>query len=244
VLLKANEEDQMQRGLLKGLCLLGVGSLLVLGCGSEPENPSGFKVVEETPEVVKGIKVETSPEASIVKPAQKPKFKPFKVYTDANSPDNHYAPSGWMGDYGDIQLSQDHFDNPRSGTTSMKISYSAARTQGANWAGMYWQNPPNNWGSRRGGYDLTGASKCVFWARGEKGGEKVDEFRVGGIPGEYADSDVAGIGPVILTQEWKRYEIDLTDMDLVSISGGFMWSANVDGNPQGFVIYLDDIRYE
>jgi hypothetical protein len=171
-------------------------------------------------------------------------FRPFKIYADANSPDNHYAPSGWMGDYGDIKLDVAHFDNPHGGSTSMKITYNAQKTQGANWAGMYWQNPPNNWGSRPGGYDITGASKLVFWARGEKGGERIEEFRVGGISGEYADSDVAGFGPVTLSGEWTKYEIDLTDKDLTSISGGFMWSANADYNPQGFVLYLDDIQYE
>ena len=31
-------------------------------------------------------------------------FKSFPIYTDANSPDNHYVPSGWMGDYGDIRI--------------------------------------------------------------------------------------------------------------------------------------------
>ena len=29
-------------------------------------------------------------------------FKVFPVYTDANSPDNHFMPTGWMGDYGDL----------------------------------------------------------------------------------------------------------------------------------------------
>ena len=171
-------------------------------------------------------------------------FKVFKVYTDANSPDNHYAPSGWMGDWGDLKLNQAQFDNPRSGTTCIQVDYTIKRSQGANWAGIYWQNPPNNWGSKPGGFDLTGASKLVFWARGEKGGEIIHEFRTGGITGEYSDSDVAGFGPVRLTKEWKKYEIDLTDKDLTSISGGFMWSANVENNPEGFTIYFDDIRYE
>ncbi|PJC48769.1 MAG: hypothetical protein CO035_01710, partial [Candidatus Omnitrophica bacterium CG_4_9_14_0_2_um_filter_42_8] len=31
-------------------------------------------------------------------------FKGFKVYTDARSPDNHYIPSGYMGDYSDIKV--------------------------------------------------------------------------------------------------------------------------------------------
>jgi hypothetical protein len=171
-------------------------------------------------------------------------FKAFKVYTDANSPDNHYAPSGWMGDWGDLKLNVSNFDNPHSGTTSLQVIYTPKRSQGANWAGIYWQNPPNNWGGRPGGYDITGAKKFIFWARGEKGGEIIYEFRVGGLTGEYPDSDIAGFGPVKLNKEWTKYEIDLTDKDLSSIIGGFMWSANLDNNPEGFTIYFDDMRYE
>ncbi|MBI3252713.1 MAG: hypothetical protein HYZ52_05320, partial [Candidatus Omnitrophica bacterium] len=99
-------------------------------------------------------------------------FKTFPIYTDAKSPDNHYVPSGWMGDYGDIQFDDSWATNPHGGSTAVKVSYSNKATQGARWAGVYWQNPPNNWGTRPGGYDLTGAKKLTFWARGEKGGER------------------------------------------------------------------------
>ena len=171
-------------------------------------------------------------------------FKPFAVYTDGNSPDNHYIPSGWMGDWGDMKIDDKHMDNPRSGTTSFQIVYNGKAAQGARWAGIYWQNPPNNWGTRPGGYDLTGAKKLTFWARGDKGGERIEEFKIGGITGEYADSDVAGIGPVVLTPEWQQFTIDLEGKDLSSISGGFCWATNIDVNPEGCTFYLDDIKYE
>ncbi|RKY34931.1 MAG: hypothetical protein DRP78_05960, partial [Candidatus Omnitrophota bacterium] len=74
-----------------------------------------------------------------------------------------------MGDYGDIKYSEACKDNPYSGKTCIKITYTAEAKQGANWSGIYWQWPPNNWGEKRGGYDLTGAAKLSFWARGEKG---------------------------------------------------------------------------
>jgi len=109
---------------------------------------------------------------------------------------------------------------------------------------MYWQNPANNWGDREGGYDLTGATKLTFWVRGENGGERIEEFKIGGITGLYPDSDIAGIGPVMLTQEWKQYEIDLRGKDLSYISGGFAWSTNLDVNLNGVTFYLDDVRYE
>ncbi|MBF0254483.1 MAG: hypothetical protein HQL11_05110 [Candidatus Omnitrophica bacterium] len=176
--------------------------------------------------------------------AEEGAFRPFPVYSDENSPDNHFYPSGWMGDYSDINYDGACMENPHSGSTSMKIVYSADRSQGAGWAGIYWQNPANNWGNRPGGYDLTGASRLTFWARGEKGEERIEEFKIGGITGEYFDSDVAGIGPVILTPEWKQYSIDLTGKDLSSVIGGFAWATNLDNNPDGVTFYLDDIRYE
>ncbi len=171
-------------------------------------------------------------------------FRTFPVYTDGSSPDNHFVASGWMGDFNDIKINEKYLTNPRSGSTSIEVAYSNKATQGARWAGVYWQNPPNNWGTRPGGYDLTGARKVTFWARGEKGGERIEEFKIGGITGEYADSDVAGIGPVVLTTEWQQFTIDLEGKDLSSISGGFCWATNLDVNPDGATFYLDDIRYE
>ncbi len=171
-------------------------------------------------------------------------FKAFPIYTDGRSPDNHYIPSGYMGDYSDVSISNSCFDDPHTGTTCIKIVYSNAVSQGARWAGVQWQNPANNWGDRQGGFDLTGATKLSFWVRGEKGGERIEEFKVGGISGLYPDSDIAGIGPVLLTTEWKQYEIDLRGKDLSYISGGFAWATNIDVNPDGATFYLDDIRYE
>ncbi len=171
-------------------------------------------------------------------------FKSFFVYNDANSPDNHYDPSGWMGDHGDLKMSQDYLTNPHGGSSSIQLSYSAKKSQGAGWAGIYWQNPANNWGSKAGGYDLTGAKKLTFWIRGEKGGERIEEIKAGGITGEYPDSDVAGIGPVVLTTDWKQYAIDLGGKDLSSISGGFCWVASADSNPDGMTFYLDEVVYE
>ena len=171
-------------------------------------------------------------------------FKRFNVYTERSARDNHYIPSGWMGDWGDIKLDTGWKDNPHSGATCIKITYTADQKQGAGWAGMYWQNPPNNWGAEPGGFDLTGATRLVFWARGAKGGEKIAEFKVGGITGEFADSGSASIGSVILPPEWNQYSIDLGKMNLSHISGGFCWAASAQDNPDGFTIYLDDIYYE
>jgi hypothetical protein len=170
---------------------------------------------------------------------------PFYVYHGYHSPDNHYAPSGWMGDYGDIRFDdQWRPAKSRDRKSVIRITYSAKGKQDNGWAGIYWQHPANNWGSRPGGYNLNGAKKLLFLARGEKGGETVSEFKVGGITGNFADSGAAALGPVTLSKAWKPYEINLEGQELSSISGGFCWTMSRDYNPDGAVFYLDDIRFE
>ena len=171
-------------------------------------------------------------------------FKPFDIYTDKRSPNNHYIASGWMGDYSDIKYNDMWLENPHSGTTCVRVEHLARRSQGAGWIGVYWQNPAKNWGSKRAGFDLTGAKRIAFWARGEKGGEVVSEFKMGGITGEFSDSASAGIGPAILSSEWKKFEIDLTGQDLSHVIGGFCLSISADDNAGPITIYLDDMRYE
>jgi hypothetical protein len=169
---------------------------------------------------------------------------PFAVYVENNSKHNHFTPSGWMGDYGDIKMDLVCKENPRSGNSCIKIVYNAKSTQGMGWIGIYWQQPPNNWGDAKGGYDLTGAKKLTFYVRGEIGGEKVAEFKVGGIPGDFPDSDTVSIGPIELKKTWVQYSVDLTRRDLRNIIGGFCFVAYKDDNPNGFTMYLDDIIYE
>src|SRR4051812_24614518 len=70
----------------------------------------------------------------------------FYVYADKGARVNHFAPSGWMGDYGDIKLNDADKENPADGQTAVKVTYVAKGAQGANWAGIFWQQPPNNWG--------------------------------------------------------------------------------------------------
>jgi len=116
--------------------------------------------------------------------------------------------------------------------------------EGEKWGGIYWLNPPNNWGSRKGGYNLTGAEKLVFWAKGENGGEQIQEFTVGGIGYNYPDSDLVVIGPIILSSVWREYTIDLRGKDLSYVSGGFAWTTSENVNGESCKFYLDDIRFE
>jgi hypothetical protein len=125
----------------------------------------------------------------------KPTEDVFVIYTERGSRLNHYIPSGWMGDYGDLKFNQGWKDGvakkfgkddkrPSSpdlkDETCIQIKYSGERKQGAGWAGIYWQSPANNWGDKRGGYDLSNYSKLTFWAKGTTGDEIVDKFLIGG----------------------------------------------------------------
>jgi len=234
------------------LTLLAAAGLIVFSiasCGGSSQPQTKASIPEEAKQLAKANYSYDEEDAMASSAAEKPatvaiSFKAFPIYTDAKSPDNHYIAAGYMGDYSDVKIEGACFDNPHSGTTCIKLTYTNAASNGARWVGVYWQSPANNWGDKKGGFDLTGAKKLTFWARGAKGEERIEEFKLGGLTGLYPDSDIAGIGPVMLTPEWKQYEIDLNGKDLSYISGGFCWSTNLDVNPEGAVFYLDDIRYE
>lgn len=156
--------------------------------------------------------------------------------------------TGWMGD-GElgttyVNLTEASEDTPHSEPYCVKIEYIKFGNDG--WAGIYWQNEPDNWGEEPGeNLSKHGFQAIVFWARGAKGGEIV-EFKAGGIntPGKkYKDSFKVGLGKIALQKEWKRYVIDLKGEDLSSVIGAFCWVANRPSNPKGLTFYLDDIRF-
>jgi len=190
----------------------------------------------------------------------------FYIFSDRGSRLNHYIPSGWMGDYGDLKMNQGWVKGNTPATakkkeakagdaaapagpaedTCIQIKYSGERKQGNGWAGIYWQHPANNWGDKRGGFDLSAYSKMSFEAKGEVGGEVIDKFFIGGITGqtEEGDSDEASVSPVTLTKEWKKYDISLKGLDMSHIIGGFGFAANADANPSGFTLYVDNVKLE
>lgn len=172
-------------------------------------------------------------------------FKPFNIYIDKGTRDNHYVPSGFMGDGQCVAFDDAWQKNCQQGSSCIKVVYDVkCSRESEKWVGVYWLNPSNNWGEKDGGYDLTGATKLVFWAKGAFGGEQIQEFTVGGIPGDYPDSDTVVIGPVILSSQWKEYTIDLRGKNLTSIIGGFSWSTSEDVNYESCEFYLDNIRFE
>jgi hypothetical protein len=164
----------------------------------------------------------------------------FDVYTDIDAGGNHFNPSGWMGDRSAISFDSGWTSNCHSGRTSIRISFTA---NGNNWAGVYWQEPEDNWGTDPHGYDLSGATTLVFWARGHTGGEQI-EFFMGGITGSYPDTAAkTSTGFVTLTSSWRQYTINVSSKNLSRVVGGFGWATSAVRNPGGVTFYVDDIQY-
>ena len=162
---------------------------------------------------------------------------PLAVYADGEP--QPWAPSGWMGTHDALTMDAASTASPHTGATCLEFTYD----EPGMWVGVVWQHPANDWGDLPGGYDLTGAKKLTFWARGKEGGEKID-FGVGilGSDKPYPDSVKAKREKVKLKKDWKKYTIDLDDEDLTRVKSGFWWSLGGRGRPVTF--YLDDVQFE
>ena len=163
---------------------------------------------------------------------------PLTVYAeDGEAPS--FIPAGWMGDAKSIKLDPASTEQPHGGKTCLKCEFQA--NQG--WGGVVWQNPAGDWGDRGGGFDLSGAKKITFWARGEAGGEVVNfEFGVLAKEKKFHDTAKGALPKVTLSKEWQRFEIPISAPDLTRIKTGFVWTLASPGHP--VVFYLDDIRWE
>ena len=166
-----------------------------------------------------------------------PSKLPFAVYKDGAS--TPYVPSGYMGsDPSKLSVDEKCSDNPHSGATCLKVKWSAPD----GWGALNWQSPANDWGDAPGGANLAGAKFLQFWARGYLGDEKVS-FHLGGIGKDrpYPDSGKAERKDLVLTDQWKRYRINLEGVDLSCIKTGFGFSFGGEGSVKTF--FLDDIEY-
>ena len=158
---------------------------------------------------------------------------PLRIYADGER-QTRYIPSGYMGGAEGVEMDFQHADNPRTGDHCLRVAFDGT----GNWAGVVWQSPADDWGDKPGGYNLKGATKLTFWARGEKGGEKI-KFGYGVIGRDKRFYDTAkGETEVTLGTEWQKVTLDLRNRDLSRIKTGFMWVADA---PVTF--YLDEIAY-
>ena len=182
------------------------------------------------------------------RPLKKKTFKrdpvdtPFYIFSTSVVPyPKNFAPSGYMGDMGDIKMTGSYDVTLKEEYPCLKFSYSPSGKK--RWAGIMWQNPANNWGDFDGGYDITRATKLTFWAKGEKGGEVV-EFKIGGIAAAYSDSTNLTSGDIALKDKWVKYVIKLEGFPMHFISAGFGFVVAQEENGRGCTFYLDEIKYE
>ena len=157
----------------------------------------------------------------------------FDVFSNTGSVYNHYIPTGWMGDAGDLTYKE---ESGRDTNSVIKITYSAASSTNK-WAGIFWQYPDNNWGDYAG-LDLRAYNKLVFKAKGAVGGEIINKVFIG-IEGK--DTAHAEIGPIILTNQWQEYSINLSAKDLANIRGGFGFTVEKANGAR--VFWLEDIYF-
>ena len=190
----------------------------------------------------------------------------FDVYTDLSAAGNHFVMLAKMG--GDVEINPGCFENPYSGAPCIENKFNGT---GTSWGGWYLMNgilegeetePKANWGEYSdAGFNLTGAKKLTFWARGKEGGERVEFFAFGvgrdpntGVPiAPYPDSSpkVTICGKlkspcyITLSKEWKQYTIDLNGVDTSYVLGGFGWVTNAPrNNNKPITFYLDDFKYD
>lgn len=172
----------------------------------------------------------------------KPATLPLIVYAEVTDSPT-FIPSGWMGDAKNMKLDPAYKDKPFRGSTCMRCEFNA----GTGWGAVAWQHPAQDWGDQRGGFDLSGAKRLAFQARGEQGGEEVTfSFGLINADKKYFDTAKKSLGKVKLTRDWQRFEIKLDGLkgneNLTRIKTGFVWSTASSGQP--VVFYLDDVQWE
>jgi hypothetical protein len=181
--------------------------------------------------------------------------KTFSVYPN-------YDPSGYMGDIGDlIEVAKEpemvRFTYEAEGREDHEWDLKYIQNAGesipqlnpnpAQFAGVTYLNPPNNWGTvPDGGFDLRNFSQAITWEARSLTGEVNVEFVIGGVTwiwdedarakveAPYPDSmDRTSLGIYSLTSDWQSFEVDLSNIpkeEFQYVVGGFAWVINWGSN--------------
>ena len=178
-----------------------------------------------------------------------------------------FIPAGFMGSAQEgqtIELDQGSTDQPHSPPACIKVAYTpvtaenAAKQSRVPWFAVAWQftGGDPNWGDSPGKDLDTGIAESSrfrslrVWARGVLTGGRppVVQFKSGGgtkagLPeGKQASYEVVDqFRP--LTTNWTEYCLDLTGKKLTNVVSAFTIVMERAGNPNGAVVYLDDIHF-
>lgn len=174
--------------------------------------------------------------------------KRWYIYKDADFLENHGEWTNVMPEQGSkmIRLNRVDTTDPASGSTSIRVDVRFAEPW---WSGLAVASVADYWGEKpsTAAYNLQGARKLIFSARGARGGEGI-QVRLG-ITGDkpYGDSLKlpASTRWLKLSKEWQRFELDLSGLDLKRVITPFVFVANRDYNPDGGLsFHLDEIYIE
>lgn len=160
---------------------------------------------------------------------------PLAVYRDGAA--ETFWPSAVMGRTDKVKYNLSSVADPYEG----EFCFEWRVSPGDSWAAIGWVEPANDWGALPGGYDLTGAKRLNFSARGAIGGEQAT-VGIGVIrEGDYADTMHERM-PIRLTTDWQQFSIPLDGVDLSTVRGGFVIESRLLGEEQ--VLYFDDVHIE
>lgn len=190
------------------------------------------------------------------------------------SVDDNYAPSGKMGDVGDLHVSKREgstvFEYGPEGREPHEWEYKYVggklNPAPARFGGVMYLDPPNNFGTRCGGFDLRKFRRAVEWrARSLEGPVNV-EFIIGGVEWVWDEERKArvaspfpdsmprvSLGTKLVTPQWQDFTYQLSarpPADFARVVAAFAWviAERPPGRasperPKPFVIELSGIRY-
>src|ERR1044072_4560909 len=74
-------------------------------------------------------------------------FQPFYVFLNKGARENHFIPSGFMPNGKCVEFNDSWQERCHSEKTCIRVVFQAAcAAKDEKWGGVYWLNPPNNWG--------------------------------------------------------------------------------------------------
>lgn len=192
-----------------------------------------------------------------------------------------YEPSGIMGDIDDVRIMKSvDFTRFRYTTTGKgrhewdyKYDRNELSNRPAQFGGVMYLSPPNNFGNVCGGFDLSSVRRVIKWEARSSVGEAKVEFIIGGVTWAWDEDSKKKSTPPFpdsmprttlgikkLTQQWQTFEFNLSDLPesyFTRVVNGFTWviswgSNDVNLNDDGtvpekqktFEIEIRNIRYE
>jgi hypothetical protein len=193
--------------------------------------------------------------------------------------DGQFEPSGIMGDIGDVQIkkleksTQFRYSTNGKGPHEWDYKYvnGELNPKPAQFGGVMYLSPPNNFGNVCGGLDLSPVRRVIKWEARSLKGNVIVEFIIGGVRWAWKDKTTVTppypdsmprtpLVPRKLTPEWQTFEFDLSKLqpsDFTRVINGFSWVINWGSNdvnpnddgtgperPKTFEIEIRNIRYE